>query len=239
MAEFNIEEYLTSLPEDIKMINISNKGLTYIPSLDKFKKLEYLDCSDNQIIQLDNLPNSLKILDCYCNQITMLPNLPNKLEKLYCNNNQINNNQITQLDTLHNIEILDCSYNLITRLPNLPTLEILDCSYNQITMLPNLPTLKILDCSYNQITMLPNLPTLNTLYCHNNQLPFEDIHSWNIFNRFKNTYYKIKYGRKLERYFYNLIKNKKQDIHLEILYSPKFKFYKQFADPITLKMLKN
>jgi hypothetical protein len=39
MATFNIEEYLNSLPDDVQVINIRSKNLTYIPSLDRFKKL--------------------------------------------------------------------------------------------------------------------------------------------------------------------------------------------------------
>jgi hypothetical protein len=34
MSTFNIEEYLDSLPDDIKKLDISNKGLTYISSLE-------------------------------------------------------------------------------------------------------------------------------------------------------------------------------------------------------------
>jgi Leucine-rich repeat (LRR) protein len=67
MASFNIEEYLNSLPDDIEEINISNKNLTYIPSLSRFIKLRILYCDSNKLINL--------------------PNLPNTLEQLYCSNN--------------------------------------------------------------------------------------------------------------------------------------------------------
>jgi hypothetical protein len=42
--EFNIEEYLNSLPEDIEEIDISGKGITYLPDLSRFKKLKILEC---------------------------------------------------------------------------------------------------------------------------------------------------------------------------------------------------
>ncbi len=54
MATFNIEDYLNSLPEDIEVINISEKNLTYIPSLERFRKLKELDCTFNQLISLPN-----------------------------------------------------------------------------------------------------------------------------------------------------------------------------------------
>jgi Leucine-rich repeat (LRR) protein len=71
--------------------------------------LKELYCGYNQLIFLDNLPNTLQILECYGNKLRNLDNLPNTLQVLYC------------------------SYNLITSLDNLPqSLQILYCSNNQI-----------------------------------------------------------------------------------------------------------
>jgi len=70
MATFNIEEYLNLLSEDIEQINISNKNLTYIPSLERFRKLKYLNCSYNQLIRLPNLPDTLERLYCGDNKLT-------------------------------------------------------------------------------------------------------------------------------------------------------------------------
>jgi hypothetical protein len=82
--------------------------------------------------------------------------------------------------------------------------------------------------------MLPLLPTsLHFLTCTLNYSVIEEF--W----RFKETYYKLKYGHRLERYFLNVIKKRKQQINNELLYSPQLKFYKQFADPITLETMKN
>jgi hypothetical protein len=36
---FNIETYLDSLPDDVKSINVSERNLTYLPSLERFIKL--------------------------------------------------------------------------------------------------------------------------------------------------------------------------------------------------------
>jgi hypothetical protein len=56
-----------------------------------------------------------------------------------------------------------------------------------------------------------------------------------IIYKFKETYYKIKYGKKLERFYIKNIKNK--NVNTELLYSPKFKFYKNFLHPITLQLM--
>ena len=77
------------------------------------KQLEFvkvLDCDNNQLTQLPELPNSLKVLSCSYNQLTQLPELPNSLKYLDCSNNQL-----TQLPELPNsLEILYCSYNQLS-----------------------------------------------------------------------------------------------------------------------------
>ena len=60
METFNIEEYLNSLPHDVEEIRIYMRNLTYIPSLERFQNLKYLDCSYNLLTDLPQLPNKLK-----------------------------------------------------------------------------------------------------------------------------------------------------------------------------------
>ena len=50
-------------------ISICNKNLSILPDLSRFTYLQKLDCSDNQITQLDNLPSSLRFLGCYDNKM--------------------------------------------------------------------------------------------------------------------------------------------------------------------------
>ncbi len=86
---FDIEKYINLLPDDINKINIRYKDITFIPNLSRFTCLEYLDCSNNKLTCLPNLPNSLIELSCCHNQLTCLTELPNSLEYLYCNNNKL------------------------------------------------------------------------------------------------------------------------------------------------------
>ncbi len=132
---FKIEEYLNSLPLDIEHIDVSNKGLTYLPDLQKFKNLKTLICAHNKITWIPPLNNSLIKLVCVYNNIKELP----------CLN--------------ENLKILNCSYNKLTKLPYLnDKLEELNCSNNKLTVLPIFnDKLSILDCSYNQLTKLPRL----------------------------------------------------------------------------------
>ena len=153
-----IETYLNSLSEEISILSIERKGITYLPDLTRFKNLREFNCSDNQLNSLPtNLPEGLEILYCSSNQLTSLPDLTR----------------------LKNLKALYCTYNELSYLPTtLPqSLEILYCSCNQLTSLPNLTRLKNLKqlyCSCNQLSSLPNtLPeSLETLYCFDNKLTY-------------------------------------------------------------------
>jgi uncharacterized repeat protein (TIGR01451 family) len=128
-----------------------------------------IQCNENQILDLPQLPKSLKWLSCYGNQLTSLPQLPNSLIHFVCAFNQI-----TSLPTLpDSLIIFRCQDNFITSLPQLPnSLTELLCHINRIKILPTLPnSLQLLNCYNNQLSSLPELPnSLQELYCYNNQL---------------------------------------------------------------------
>ena len=193
MSEFNIEEYINSLPNDIEAIHISHKSLTYIPCLKRFHKLKSLYCHYNQLTSLPKLNDSLQVLYCYHNQLTSLPELNDSLQVLQCSHNQLTflpklnhslrqlycyNNQLTFLPELnHSLQYLNCSYNQLTFLPKLNhSLQLLYCYDNQLTSLPKLnhSSLRELSCYNNQLTSLPELNhSLQHLYCNNNKFIIE------------------------------------------------------------------
>jgi Leucine-rich repeat (LRR) protein len=188
-----LETYLNSLPEDILTLDISCKGIKYLPNLTRFKNLEELYCSYNELISLPTLPQNLKKLSCSANQITSLPNLPQTLEILYCSDNQL------------------------TSLPTLPqNLEILYCYSNELTSLPTLPhNLELLHCSNNQLTSLPTPPqNLKELYCHDN--PISKIVNFNclikikqhiqILNNFRYLYYCLKFKKHFRKWLWEKVR---------------------------------
>jgi len=155
----------------LEELNISNLGLTQLPKRlpitlkklicfgNNFKNtyslleianlinLEYLNCSNCNLLSLNYVPPNLKILICRENEITLLDNLP-----------------LTLI-------ILVCSLNLLTHIDYLPFgLQQLYCGYNQLKELPNLPPqLKILDCPRCLIKNLDCIPdSLEKVYCQNN-----------------------------------------------------------------------
>ena len=49
MSNFDIVSYLNSLPDNIKFIDISNRDITYLPDLTRFKNLKSLSCFNNEL----------------------------------------------------------------------------------------------------------------------------------------------------------------------------------------------
>ena len=168
-ASIMLNEYINSLALDTTEIDISNRGLSYLPDLTRFTQLQKLDCSKNKITTLSTLPTTLKTLLCSYNKLTILPPLPDNLENLWCMYNQL-----SSLPPLPNkLQVLNCSYNKLTFLPPLnDNLESLNCAYNKLTFLP--PLNSILDslyCNNNHLTRLPELNyNLQELDCYTNRL---------------------------------------------------------------------
>jgi len=95
---------------------LSDDGLTF-------------DCYYNKLIELPELPSTIKVLNCSYNNLTELPELPQTIEILHCSDNKL-----TKLPKLPpNIKELYCSKNNLTELPELPpTLERLYCYNNNL-----------------------------------------------------------------------------------------------------------
>ena len=208
-----IERYLNSLSEDILTLDITSKGIKSLPDLTRFKNLEKLDCSNNQLSLLPTLSKKLKTLICDNNQLTCLPTLPQNLEYLFCVDNQL-----TCLPTLpQNLKELYCNDNQLTSLPTLPkNLKILSCYNNQLTCLPTLPqNLQELYCINNQLHVLPNLPqNLEEFDCYanpiyeiiNNESLIQIKQNIKILNNFRYLYYCLKFKKQLRKWLWEKVR---------------------------------
>lgn len=140
----------------IRKIDCSSNNLDEL-DLSKNTGLELLYCSNNNLKQLDisNQPRLLYI-ECSNNEIESL-NVSNhrNLKQVYCGNNNIK-----KLDFSRNwrLERLICSDNRLTQLTlsRSPRLRFLEFSRNQVTTinLTRSPGLQHIDCSENPITDL-------------------------------------------------------------------------------------
>jgi len=215
---FNIETYLNSLPLYTTYIDLSNRGLTYLPDLSRFKQLTHLFCNDNKLTWLPHLNNTLTQLDCTGNKLTELPPLNDNLIQLYCSFNCL-----TSLPLLNNkLKHLNCSHNQLTKLPPLNNNLIqLYCYYNNITELPPLNNnLTQLYCSHNDLTELPPLNNeLKNLDCCYNNIYNENIEKYkndycNIkiiqtLRNFRYTYYALKYKKHFKRWLWEKVREPK------------------------------
>lgn len=140
----------------ITIMDVSSKGISDLTGIGYFTALTELNCENNSLSALPELPGDLIRFTCNSNSLTALPALPNSLQALGCGDNDL-----TVLPTLpDSLEFLYCDNNSLTTLPHLPdTLEELDCDYNNLTELPTLPnSLTWLSCNDNRLTAL----TLNS-----------------------------------------------------------------------------
>ncbi|MGC6431213.1 MAG: T9SS type B sorting domain-containing protein [Jejuia sp.] len=181
---------------DLNLLNISD-----LTGIEDFRGLSILDCSRNQLSQLDVSNNSnLTQLFCHDNQLSTLDVTQNSvLNTLWCYRNKLSNmdvtqnrdlvslvcweNNLTNLNTSNNPElvVLGCEINSITSLDlsNNQKLRRFQCWNNLLTELDlsNNPDITYLDCSANRLSNL-NLESnsfLRTFLCSNNILKTLDL----------------------------------------------------------------
>jgi Leucine-rich repeat (LRR) protein len=165
---------------------------------------------------LPKLPNVVKVY-CNNNQLTQLPKLP-KVVVLHCENNRL-----TQLHTLPNVITLYCDNNQLTRLPELPCVKHVTCTNNKLDWLPNLPSVLSLCCNNNQLTCLPKIPAIEYIDYGRELFYSFKINKpiWNILD-LTTAFITI---RRWKRFVMFNNAKKKQELHLELLYSPDLPFY--------------
>lgn len=148
----------------IKYLFLNNNELEDLNGIEQFVNLEVLDVSNNNLIYINNIPNTLLELTCRFNKINKLPIL-SKLKILDCTSNKI-----TRLEYYPNIEILICQDNEIKNIPEYPFLKKLICRNNKLEIINSYEYLEYLDCSFNNIVKINKCSILKDLLCRNNKL---------------------------------------------------------------------
>ena len=202
-----VQQYVDSLPSNIRIINLSYKNLTILPDLSRFIYLQELRCNNNKLTRLDILNNNLKYVDCSHNKLTSLYELPENLQEFFCNNNMLTS---------------------LPKLPKLPNnLKHFDCSNNRLTQLPMLnENLKRLYCSNNKLNSFPLInDALRICHCNDNPI-FDNINSFDIdiirykvnkIYNFKHLYFSLKFKNQFRDWLWVRIREPK----IKELYSPK------------------
>jgi gliding motility-associated-like protein len=182
-------------------LDVAGKNILDLTGIEDFLLLEKLDCSNNQLTQL-NITQNINLDEIYCNnnQLTSLVVSPfTSLVRLWCFSNQLQNLDVTQntrlaslrcednnlsslnTSTLVDLNVLTCEQNQITNLDtsNNTALRRFHCGNNLLSELnlSNNSNLTYLSCIQGQLTTL-NLSQnggIQVLLCSNNQLRALDL----------------------------------------------------------------
>ena len=87
LIENNLQEIPNDISQDIIVLNCSNNNIEKIENLPD--KLQELDCSFNKIKKIENLPDTLLELDIIYNRIQVIENLPSNLQYFVFDGNPI------------------------------------------------------------------------------------------------------------------------------------------------------
>jgi len=107
------------LISNLTKIDISNQNIKGILDLNKFVNLEELDCSNNEIVEIINIPPKLKYLNCSNNQLTSLFYTNSYKDKgylKYLTGLDCSNNKIKSLFLSNNLIELNYDSNPIEKL---------------------------------------------------------------------------------------------------------------------------
>ena len=175
-------EVLRSNVENIKTLNVNNKGISNLSGIEAFTGLEELNCSDNSLSNIDlSLNSKLKKLNIRANEFASI-NLSVNYDLLELN---CASNKISDLSLINNtsLERLDCGSNKLTSLElrRNSKLKSLNCYSNELTSL-NLGQnilLESINCNNNKLTSLglDKLSLLSDLDINTNKLKTLNLNS--------------------------------------------------------------
>lgn len=195
-------QVLTSSINTVETLDLYSKNITNLSGIEDFTALKELDCSNNQITNLEVSKNTqLTSLVCGSNSLTTINLSKNTLlENLSVSRNNLTeldlsanskltglscgSNKLTALDVSHlNLKYLYCGSNAITTLDISKSTDLiyLECSYNKLNSLElgKAAALQQVDCKYNTLTTLDLSKNTNLTFldCSSNKLQALDVTS--------------------------------------------------------------
>ncbi|GAB7343208.1 hypothetical protein MBLNU457_1273t1 [Dothideomycetes sp. NU457] len=177
MAVQNIVKTLTDVEpeepywEDLKQVNLENKGLTTLHAFDEFcTRVQDLKISNNQITQLEGMPHTVRWLDASSNSLSSLTAWGHLVNLQYLD---ISNNDIDCLDGLENLMHLrelkadNNKISLLYGVLDLDGLIKLSARGNDLSFVGfeqcQMGRLEELDLGQNHITQISGLSSLPSL----------------------------------------------------------------------------
>lgn len=123
-----------------------------------YNHIKTIEFAAGEITGLQNVPDDLKSLSCSQQLLIELENLPPSLETLNIHNNYL---KTLDLDRCKKLKVLNISHNHVDKIENMPaSLEELYCDNNEIKLLDLRPVqqLRVLHISNNKAVIIENLP---------------------------------------------------------------------------------
>jgi hypothetical protein len=161
-AQARLLSLLENLPQSLEVLQITEElhgDLDFsVISERQMGKLTSIVLPQGEVTSIMGLPTNLVKLECPNNFLTLLENLPTTLETLNISYNYVEKINIGALQVLHTLNI---SHNRIKKLENPPaSLRELRCDNNELGALDlkGVEHLDLLNVSNNPITLIENLP---------------------------------------------------------------------------------
>jgi len=171
-------------------LDIQNLSISDLTGIEDFVALTALDCSDNNLTDIDVTKNTALMILWFSNNLVSSIDVTKNVNliSLVCSYNLISNLNLSLNPSLN---VLVCENNQLSALDvtKNTNLSILTCENNQIKSLDlsNNDNLSSLNCSFNFLSELDvsNKPKLLNLFCDNNlltELDFSNTISLTILN---------------------------------------------------------
>jgi hypothetical protein len=162
-AQEDLEAFLKKIPKKTKELNITiplhghvNLGIL---AESRFKYVEFVLFKEHgQITSIVNIPEKVRILECQNNLLEEMSDLPESLEELRIAHNLISTLELSKCKKLVKLQ---ASFNKLTSITGLAeTLIVLQCDHNHIVHLDLSSAIRLttLDCDENPNLVLENLP---------------------------------------------------------------------------------
>ena len=162
-AQDDFELFLKKVPKKTTELNVSrvlhghlNLGVLIQKGFTKIESILFQE--NGEITSIVNIPDNVKILDCNNNLLEELRDLPESLEELRVSNNLISSLDLSKCKRLIKLYV---SFNRLTSLKGFAeTLRILQCDHNSIVHLDLATAIRLttLNCEENPQLVLENLP---------------------------------------------------------------------------------
>lgn len=159
-AQLVFDQFLSTFSKKSRELFLNKKmhGLLNLGGLQDFPNVKTIYLGKNHIVELRNIPKGIERLECSQNLLRDVGELPESLKLLNLKQNAL---EKVDLSKTKQLELLNVSFNHLESLTSLPeSLKVLKCDHNQLTELDLQICihLEVLYCNHNSKLELKHIP---------------------------------------------------------------------------------